>query len=544
MSEQKKNNNFLLQGGILAIAGLITRFIGMIYRIPLTRIVGREGMTYYNTAYEIYNMALLVSTYSIPVAVSKLVSAKDSEGQYINSYKIFRVGMVVSGTIGFIVSALLFIFAVPLATAMKWPSAALPLKVLAPTIFVFSIMGIIRGFFQGKKTMVPTAISQIIEQIFNAVFSIVAALLLIRANKDTAEVAAYGASGGTTGTLVGAIFGLIFLVFIYSINSDYFTRKCLHDHTGARDSNKDVAKAILLTMLPIILSQTIYQVSGLIDNYMFSEIMYGKGMGQSEKAVLYEHYSNKYKWLYNLPVAIASAFGVTVVPVLSGLTREGNIVAIKEKIASSIKLNMIIAIPAAVGLSVLGGPIFILLFNDPEDVLSGRLMTLGGVAVIFFALSTLTNGILQGINKLRVPVIHAAISLGIHIVIVYVLVKVLDFSVYGMVIGNVTYGLLVCILNWISIAKELDYKQEIRTTFVIPAISSLIMGALALIVYKILYLIIPSNSLATIVALFVAVIVYFTLVILLKGVTKEELRGFPKGNVLVRVATKLHLIRE
>lgn len=544
MSDTKKNSNFLLQGGILAIAGLITRFIGMIYRIPLTRIVGTEGMTYYNTAYEIYNMALLVSTYSIPVAVSKLVSAKDSAGQYINSYKIFRVGMVLSGGIGFVVSSLLFIFATPLATAMKWPSAAIPLKVLAPTIFVFSIMGIIRGFFQGKKTMVPTAVSQIIEQIFNAIFSIVAALLLIKANKDTAEVAAYGAAGGTCGTLVGALFGLMFLVFIYSINSNYFTKKCLKDHTNEIDTNGEVAKAILLTMLPIILSQTIYQISGLIDNYMFSEIMYGKGMSQAEKAVLYEHYSNKYKWLYNLPVAIASAFGVTIVPVLSGHFREGNFEAIKAKIASSVKLNMIIAIPSAVGLSVLGGPIFLLLFKDSTDILSGRLMSLGGIAVVFFALSTLTNGVLQGINKLKVPVIHAAISLGVHVIIVYVLVKVLDFSVYGMVIGNVTYGLLVCILNWISIAKTLDYEQEIKTTFIIPLISSLIMGAVALGIYKGLFAVSHSNTIATLVALVIAIIVFFALELILKGVTKEELRGFPKGTTLVRIATKLHLLRE
>lgn len=539
-----KKNDYLLQGGILAIAGLITRLIGMIYRIPLTRIVGEEGMTYYNTAYEIYNLALLVSTYSIPVAVSKLVAAKDSEGQYINSSKIFRVGMLLSGSIGFVVSALLFIFAEPLATFMQWPSAAIPLRVLAPTIFVFSVMGIIRGYFQGKKTMVPTAVSQIIEQIFNAVFSIVAALLLIKANIDNINVSAYGAAGGTTGTLVGAVFGLIFLVFIYRINSGYFTRKCLKDHTGIIDSDKDIAKAILLTMLPIILSQTIYQLSGLIDSYMFGNIMAGKGMDQASRAILYESYSNKYKWLYNLPVAIASAFGVSIVPTLSAAVKEGNTQTVGTKIASSVKLNMIIAIPAAFGLTFLAKPILVLIFNRPNDVLSPKLMTLGGVAVIFFALSTLTNGILQGIGHLRLPVIHAAISLAIHIPLVIVLVKVLDFSVYGMVIGNVTYGLLVCILNWNSISKLLNYSQEIKTTFIIPALSSLAMGLAALGIYKLIYLIVPSNTLATLIAICVAVPVYFALLILLKGVSKQELAEFPKGALLVKIAVKMKLIRE
>ncbi|MBP5653678.1 MAG: polysaccharide biosynthesis protein, partial [Lachnospiraceae bacterium] len=353
---EKRKNDYLLQGGILAIAGLITRFIGLVYRIPLTRIVGTEGMAYYNTAYEIYNIALLVSTYSVPVAVSKLIADRDSRGQYLNSHRIFRVGMALSSGIGLVVSLLLFIFAKNLASFMKWPSAAIPLRVLAPTIFVFSIMGIIRGLFQGKRTMVPTAFSQIIEQIFNAIFSIVAALLLIRAHKDSAEAAAYGAAGGTTGTLVGAVFGLIFLVFIYSINSEYFTRKCLKDHTGIRESDKNIAKMILLTMLPIILSQTIYQLSGILDNYMFSRILFGKGMEEAEEAVLYEAYSNKYKWLYNLPVAIASAFGVSIVPTLSATYKSNNLDSVRTKVASSIKVNMIVAIPSAIGLTFLGGP--------------------------------------------------------------------------------------------------------------------------------------------------------------------------------------------
>jgi stage V sporulation protein B len=540
---EKRKNDYLLQGGILAIAGLITRFIGLVYRIPLTRIVGTEGMAYYNTAYEIYNIALLVSTYSVPVAVSKLIADRDSRGQYLNSHRIFRVGMVLSSGIGLAVSLLLFIFAKNLASFMKWPSAAIPLRVLAPTIFVFSIMGIIRGLFQGKRTMVPTAFSQIIEQIFNAIFSIVAALLLIRAHKDSAEAAAYGAAGGTTGTLVGAVFGLIFLVFIYSINSEYFTRKCLKDHTGIRESDKDIAKMILLTMLPIILSQTIYQLSGILDNYMFSRILFGKGMEEAEKAVLYEAYSNKYKWLYNLPVAIASAFGVSIVPTLSATFKSNDLDSVRTKVASSIKVNMIVAIPSAVGLTFLGGPILLLLFNRPDDLLSGKIMTLGGIAVVFFALSTLTNGILQGIDRLSLPVIHSAISLAVHIVLVIVLVGPLNFGAYGLVIGNVTYGLLVCILNWISIGDILEYRQEIRTTFLMPLAASLIMGLISFGIFKGLNLLTHSNNVSVIIAIIVAIPVYFAALLLLKGVSEEELKGFPKGALLVTAAKKMRLLR-
>ena len=160
--ENKKKSGFLMQGGILAAAGLLTRFIGMLYRIPLERTVGREGMGYYSNAYEIYNIALLVSCYSVPVAVSKLIADKDGKGEYQNSARYFKYAMMLSSCIGLVVSLIVFIFADKIANAFEYPSSVIPLRVLAPTIFVFSLMGVIRGFFQGKRTMVPTAVSQII----------------------------------------------------------------------------------------------------------------------------------------------------------------------------------------------------------------------------------------------------------------------------------------------------------------------------------------------------------------------------------------------
>ena len=184
----------------------------------------------------------------------------------------------------------------------------------------------------------------------------------------------------------------------------------------------------------------------------------------------------------------------------------------------------------------------LLLFNKSYTALSGRLMTLGGIAVVFFALSTLTNGILQGIDHLRLPVIHSAISLGVHIVLLYILVGPLNFGAYGLVIGNVTYGLLVCILNWISIGDILDYKQEIRTTFLIPLAASMVMGLLSFGVFKGLFALTHINSVSVIIAIIIAIPVYFAALLLLKGVSEEELRGFPKGDFLVSAAKKMRLL--
>ncbi len=539
-----KKNDFILQGSILAAAGIITRFIGLIYRAPLTRIVGTEGMAYYNTAYEIYNLVLLLSTYSVPVAVSKLISSFDAKKEYKNSQRVLRIAFYVSLSIGGLGAVILFVFAKPLASAMGWPSAAIPLRVLAPTVFVFSLMGVIRGYFQGKRTMIPTSLSQLIEQTVNAIVSVVAALLLAKAYEDTADAAAYAASGGTAGTLFGAIAGMIFLIFIFVINRNYFIKQRNKDKVGVTYTDSNLLKLVVLTMLPIILGQSVYQLSGIIDNTMFGKIMESKNMIESDKAVLWEAYSNRFKWLSNLPVAIATAFGVSIVPMVANSFSQNNIDDVKTKIKKAVKLNMLIAIPSAAGLAAIARPVINLVFGDVGETLSPKLMMLGSIAVVFFAYSTITNGILQGIGRLRTPVIHAAISLGIHIVFLYVMLKVFDLSAYGLVIGNVTYALLVSILNYRSIELALEYKQEFKTTFLIPLGASAFMGLIARGVYELVYLAVHINAIAVVFALIFAIPSYFAGLLLLKGVSKEELADMPKGRLLVKLALKLKLLKE
>lgn len=543
MAEKRSDNSFIKQGSSLALAGIITRIIGLIYKIPLTRTIGENGIANYNGAYEVYNIALIVSVYGIPVAVSKLISMKDSKGEFVNSKRIFKYSLMVSSIVGFVVAAFLFIFAEGLARNIDMPNAAIPLRFLAPTIFVFSIMGVIRGFFQGKKNMMPTSFSQIIEQIINAVCSVVAALILMTLAAGSDHVFAWGAAGGTFGTFAGACAGLVFLVLVYKKNAVKYNSLEKLDDTGIVDKGSDIVKLIILTTIPIILSQTIYQLSGIIDLKLFHNIMAGKQYDIDTREKLWYSYSNSYKWLYNVPVAVASAFGVTIVPMLSGLYSNGLFDQVKEKIASSIKINMLIAIPSAAGLGFLARPIILLIFNKPDDIEGPRLMTFGCLAVIVFALSTFTNGVLQGLNHLRTPVIHSAISLVIHIPLVIFLVDYQGLSVTGMVIGNITYALVICILNWIKIGKILNYRQEILNTFIKPAIAAVIMGAAARLVYNLVSGSLGGNTIPAILAIGVAVVIYVILIILFRTMTEKELLEMPGGRRIVRFLKSKHLLK-
>ena len=160
---------------------------------------------------------------------------------------------------------------------------------------------------------------------------------------------------------------------------------------------------------------------------------------------------------------------------------------------------------------------------------------LGASAVIFFSLSTVTNAVLQGIDLMRKSVTHSAISLAIHAVLVYVMLEKLNLGVYGLVIGNVTFALVVCILNWRAIGRALSYRQEVKTTFLLPLLASVVMGFIARAVYEGLYRLIPVNALCVMAAAALAVLIYAVLLLKLRSVTERELKAMPFGRILLKL---------
>ncbi len=542
-SKSPDSGNFLIQGSILAAAGIIVRLIGLLYKVPMTRILGTEGIGYYNTAYEIYNIGLILSSYSLPLAISKLIAARRIRGRYQDARRVYLCGMAFGITVGTAMTAiLLFGSSWITETIFKSPGSALPLAVMAPTVLVFSVMGIIRGYFQGFGNMIPTSVSQIIEQVIHAAVSIVASYLFIRWFADAASPASYGAAGGTLGTLTGALAALIFLSAMMLRHRKSQAELYRRPQSVSTESWKSVFWALLVTLTPIILSQFVYQLSGSVDNSMFGQIMSAKGLTEKERMSLLGIYGGEYRLLTNVPVAIASSLGTSMIPSIVASKTQRDFPAVQKKIRLTVKFNMLIAIPCAVGMGVLAGPIMRLIFGD-NSALTRNLLTLGAPAVIFFSLSTVTNAVLQGIDLMRKSVTHSAISLALHVILVYVLLQHFNMGVYGLVIGNVTFALAVCILNWLAIGKALKYRQEIKTTFLLPLVSSAVMGAFALAVYRLVTSITGYYQLGILVSVPLAMILYGILIILTKSVTEEELPDMPFGMRILRLCRKAHLIR-
>ncbi len=537
------SGNFLLQGSILAMAGIIVRLIGLFYKIPMTRIMGLEGIGYYNTAYEIYNIGLILSSYSLPLAVSKLIAARRIRGQYQDARRVYICGVAFGVTVGSVMT-LILLFGSKWITAniFKSPGSALPLAVMAPTVLVFSVMGIMRGYFQGFGNMIPTSISQVIEQIVHAAVSILASWLFLGWFAHTENPAAYSAAGGTLGTLVGALAAFLFLSILMVRQRKERQELYRQPQAIAAESWGSVFTALLLTLTPIVLSQFVYQLSGSVDNSLFGQIMSGKGLTEKERMSLLGVYGGEYRLLTNVPVAIASSLGTSMIPSIVASKAQHDSAAVQKKIRLTVKFNMLIAIPCAVGMGVLAGPIMRLIFGD-DSALARNLLTIGAPAVVFFSLSTVTNAVLQSIDLMRKSVTHSAISLAVHVALVVVMLQYLGLGVYGLVIGNVTFALVVCILNWIAIGKALKYHQEVKTTFLLPLLSAGIMGAGTLALYAGVTALTGRYQLGLLVSIPLAMALYGALIVLTGAVTEEELPDMPFGMRILRLCRKLGLIR-
>lgn len=518
---KKKKSNFIIQGSILAIAGVLSRIIGIARRFPMEHIIGDKGNGFYSAAYEVYAIMLIISCYSLPLAVSKVVSAKISKRQYKSADRAFRCAMmfaVVSGGITFLVCELFGDFLAK--DVMLEPMSAMALKVLGPALLIVSVMGVFRGYFQGLGTMVPTAVSQILEQIFVLIGSVAGAYFLFGYGSKVGELLhnedyapAYGAAGASIGPVLGSVIGLLFLFFVFAVYKNATKKQNMNTSLEKADSYQQIFRLIILTILPVLLSTTVYNISNVLDIRIYNSVMIQKGL-EDVKAYNWGVYSGKYRVIVNVPIALANAMCSSIVPVLTKLMVREEYTQAKKKVEQGMRFTMLVAIPSAVGLAVLARPIISMLFRGEVDM-AVDMLHFGSVSVIFYTMSTLTNGVLQGINKMRIPVRNAAISLVVHIAFLYLTLQ-MGMGINAVVYANILFAVIVCLLNALAIRKYLRYRQELIRTFVIPGISAIIMGVVIGVVNMLLSKAL-GNILTVLIGITLGVLVYFVALILLKG---------------------------
>ena len=543
-------SNFVVQGSILAIASIVVRIIGIAYRIPMINIICDEGMGYYGTAFNVYHIALLLSSYSLPLAVSKMVSVRLARKQYRNSVRILRAALVYATVVGALAAAVIWFGADFFAREVFFmPYAAFALKTLAPTVWIMAYLGVFRGYYQGQGTMVPTALSQVFEQIVNAIVSVAAGSWLfnqaikveiLKGESGSGYSNSWGAAGGTIGTGAGAFTALVFLLLLFAAYQRTIRKKVRRDRSGSLESYGTITKILFFTVVPVVVSSAIYNVNSVLDNGLLAYNF--KSLGMEEEFISqWGVYTGKYHLLINVPMAVSNALSSSLIPSVSRAVATGDRRMVKKKVAAAIRFSLLIAIPSAVGLTVLAGPVNNLLFSGDND-LAVQMTLYGSIAVVFYSVSTVTNAILQGIDRMRLPIVHALTALVLHLAAMEVMVLVFHMGIFSMVFANILFAVIMCFLNHRSIRKILGYRQEVKKTILLPAAASAVMGAAAVGVYKLIHLGIQSNAVCTLGAVAAAVAVYGVLLVKLGCLDEDELHQMPGGTRLLQVFRKLRLM--
>lgn len=547
--KKQKKDDFLMQGMILAIAMVMTKVIGVVYRIPLTNILGDEGNGFYGYAYEVYAMALMLSSLSLPTAVSKLVSARMAMGQRRNAFRVFLGSLAFSLAVGIFISLVIFLGAGTIASDfMESPLSVYALKVLAVGLFIVALLGVLRGYFQGLGTMMPTAVSQIIEQVINAVVSIAGASILFKIGVSKGEKSgeellgpAYGAAGGTLGTVTGALFALLFLVFCFYLFRKNIRRGIAADRTRKQESYRRILKILVLTIIPVIFSTAIYNINQILDLTFFNKIMAAQGFTEKEYMALQGIYTGKYNTLINVPLAVANGLAASVIPSLTMAVTTGEKKQIYSKIEQTIRFTMIIAIPCFVGFVVLASPLMVLLYNDASAT-PALTLALGAITVILYSWSTVSNSILQGLDEMTVPAKNAAISLVVHLGALLLMLIVFKWNIYALVVSNIVFSMCMCFLNVRAIRKTCGYRQEVDKTFIKPLTAAVIMGIVTYVVHLVLDIFIGGRVLPTVIAILAAVFVYAVAVMKLGVLSRGDIMALPQGITIYKVCGKLHLL--
>ena len=539
---KKKSGGFIKQAAILAAASLLVRFLGFVYRLPLTNMIGDEGNAIYAGGYYIYTFLLILSSAGLPAAISKLVSERIALKQYRNAHRVFHAALVISTTLGTVFAIVMGVGAQKLANLIEIPDSYFSLLTLCPTLVIVAIMSVFRGYFQGMHTMVPTAISQIIEQVFNAFFSVYLAWVFLSVNvpEGMTENIPLASAGGTMGTGIGALAGLIVVVFAYCLIRKYLLWRVRRCRQPYEESRKELIGKVLQTAWPIIAGTAVFSITNLIDMGMVVNILQDTGFSYAESKALYGQLSGKFVTLTTLPVTISTAIATAALPSIAASVKLKEKKQVRRKMALTYRVSMIISVPAAVGISALGPQILAMLFPSASD--GGMLLTVGGISIIFLALCQTSTGILQGIGHIKVPVVGAILGAITKVILNVLLIRIPAINVLGAVLSTTGCYLVAGVFDVIMLSKLTGTKFDFMGSFLEPVIGSIAMAAGTIGSYQLFFQLIGSNTVATLLAICVAIAVYGLVMLLIKGIVEEDLQAVPGGGKLTRILKKLRLL--
>lgn len=526
---------FLKGAAVLSIAGLISKVLGAVYRIPLARLIGGEGVGLYQMAYPIYTMMLAVSTAGIPVAISILVAERKARGDEVGARRVFRVSLLLLTFTGALFSLIIFQGAYYLAVKVLYDERAFYAVVtVSPAIFFTALASAFRGYFQGHQSMTPTAVSQVVEQMVRVSTVLVAAYLLLPYGVE------FAAAGATFGAVTGSAAALSVLLLIYA---SYRYR-----HRGRKKPNRFIAQEPVMRLvlriaaiaLPLSFSGLVMPVIQVIDATIVPLRLQAAGFSMARATELFGQFSGMATTLINLPTIVTVSLAMSLVPAISEAAARRQRGLIGSRIAQALRITMLLVLPAACGLWVLATPIATLLYGIPEVGISLEVLA---PAAVLLGLYQTTSGALQGLGQTYIPVRNLIIGASVKVLGNYYLTAMPQLEIRGAGIATLAGFFVALLLNFITLKRATGFPVRVVESLLKPVFAVTIMTAVVKKVHHVLTVALGSQP-ATVIAVAVGAFVYLTALLLLGSIREKDLKMIPGvGRPIAKFLNKVGLVR-
>ncbi len=531
MAETSKKQSFLHGTALLALATAIVKVIGAVYKIPLNQIIGEQGFAYFNTAYEIYNVLLMVCTAGLPVAMSRMISEASSLGHNNQVRRVYQTCRAIFLGLGISGSLLMTVFCRQLAAFQQQPNAWAAIGCLGPSAFLMCIMSAYRGFFQGQGNMIPTSVSQVLEAVCKLLVGIAAALLLLR----TTQSVPLAAGGAILGVTASCLISAIYLAFCF--RKSY---KALEPTGEEVSSYGATAKKLLAIAIPITIGSAGLSLLNMLETKVYMGQLLGLGYSQDAADTMKGIY-DMCKTIFNMPLAFITPITISIIPAITANLTLQDKQGAKATGESSVRIMALICMPCTVGLMVLSEPVTALLGGYAGEglALAGQLMAVLGLCILFNALVLLTNAIMQSHGHVNLPVVNMFIGGVLKLIAVYILTGNPSIGIIGTPIGGVLGTAVISGLNILTMRKTIPDAPAVVPNLLRAGLSAAVMGLFTFAAwFGLKALGITSTLLLCGLPIFVGVAVYAICAVKFKAITKEDCLLLPKGD---KIAKLLHL---
>ncbi len=537
--EGKHTSNLMMKGAtILVIAGIVSKIFGAIFRIPLTNMIGAEGQAYYSAAYALYQLLFTIATAGFPVVISRMVSSRIAENDFINAHKSYRVAMRLSWALGIISFIVMYFGAGVIAGLYKNPGSEASMKAISVALLFTPLVASMRGYYQGRQNMKPTGVTEVIEQMVRVAVGLSLAYMFYKTSLVNA------AAGATFGASAGIIAAFAAMAVVYA--RDRSTREKLLSESVVRpETDKARLKELLGFLIPITIGSSVMPIMFNIDAAIIPRRLLESGFDRVMTDKLYGLMGGFCDPIINLPNIFIDAICISLMPAVTTAFTLKIKRDLDDHIKTGLKTMMIITYPCAIGLIVLAKPILTMLFYKQYDeaIMAIPALRILALSIITLAIMRTFSTSLQGIGKMMLPVWNLLIGAGVKAVVSYILLGIPAVNINGAALGSVIAYVTAGLLNYRALKKYTDVSLDMKNIFITPLAAALIMGVAAVGVYKLMFIVTSSNSLSTLISIIAAAFVYFVAAFRTGAVTKDEIELIPKGDLIYRLAEKLKVVK-